>query len=199
MAAVIAGSTVGGVLASEFVFLWVLYQRNQKHRGADNNINGDALPTPIVVPDPIVTPVLPSSPTLERTISMDSTMESPPSVVPPPMVGPHPIPTPILPSPPPSAWPVSTHPLNIQRTLTQSSRSAYEEEIERLRQEVLAQKNHITYIHEQMELTHIGSPPPSYRSSRRSDHSVYSDSSSTLPPLPALPSPRLVLDEAQAI
>ncbi len=187
MAVVIAGSTVGLVLASEVVFLWAFHRRKQSHRGADNNVNGDVVPTPIVVLDPALTPVLPSSPPPARTTSIDSTIESLPSVVPPPTDVPHPIPTPVLPSSPPSARAISTLPSNPQRTLSQSSRSAYEEEIERLRQEVLAQKNHITYMHEQMELTHIGSPPPSYRSSHRSDNSGYSGSS----PLPPLPSPQM--------
>ncbi|KAK0244754.1 hypothetical protein EDD85DRAFT_946061 [Armillaria nabsnona] len=184
MTEAIAGSIVGLVLASEVVFLWAFHRWKQIHRGANNNVNGDVVPTPIAALDPVLTPVLPSSPPLARSTSIDPTIEPLPSIVPPLTVVPHPIPTPVLPSSPPSARVISTLPSNLQRTLSQSSRSAYEEEIERLRQEVLAQKNHITYMHEQMELTHIGSPPPSYRSSRRSDNSGYSGSSSPLPPLP---------------
>ncbi|PBK95966.1 hypothetical protein ARMGADRAFT_1028209 [Armillaria gallica] len=202
IASVIAGSIVGLVLASEVVFLWAFYRWKKNHRGADNNVNGDVVPTPIVVPDPVLTPVLPSSPPLAWTTSIDSTIESLPSIVQPPTVVPHPILTPVLPSSPPSARVISTLPSNPQRTLSQSSRNTYEEEIERLRQEVLAQKNHITYMHEQMELTHIDSPPPSYRS-RRSDTSDYFGPFSSLPPLPPLPSPlmqpRPVLDRAYDI
>ncbi|PBK95959.1 hypothetical protein ARMGADRAFT_1077478 [Armillaria gallica] len=115
--------------------------------------------------------------------------------------------TPVLPSSPPSARVISVSTIeslasDLPRRLSQSSRNAYEEEIERLRQEVLAQKNHIRYMHEQMELTHISSPPPSYRS-RRSNTSDYFGSSSPLPPLPPLPSPlmqpRPVLDRAYVI
>ncbi|KAK0438661.1 hypothetical protein EV421DRAFT_1738412 [Armillaria borealis] len=206
MIEVIAGSIVGLVLASEVVFLWAFHRR-KNHRGADNNVNGNVVPAPIVVPDPILTPVLPSSPPLARTRSI-STIESLPSIVPPPTVVPHPIPTPVLPSSPPSSRAMSISTIESLasgplRRLSQSSRNAYEEEIECLRQEVLAQKNHITYMHEQMELTHIGSPPPSYRSSRRSDNSGYSGSSSPLSPLPPLPSPLMqpppVLDRAYVI
>ncbi|KAK0185477.1 hypothetical protein F5146DRAFT_181902 [Armillaria mellea] len=203
MTAVIAGSTVGLALASEVVFLWAFYRRKQKHRRADSNDNGDAVPTPISVPDTVLTPISPSSPPPSRTTPIDSTIESLPSIVPPPTDVPHPVPTPVLPSSPPSTWNNSILSSNLQRTLTQSSRSAYEEEIERLRQEVLAQQNHITYIHEQMELTAIGSPPPSYRSSHRSDRSLYLSSSSSLPPLPPLPSPLMqpppVLDRTYAL
>ncbi len=71
---------------------------------------------------------------------------------------------------------------DLPRRLSQSSRNAYEEEIERLRQEVLSRDNHIRYMYEQMELTYNSSPPPSYRSSRRSDVSDPFVSSSTLPP-----------------
>ncbi|KAK0244746.1 hypothetical protein EDD85DRAFT_211151 [Armillaria nabsnona] len=115
--------------------------------------------------------------------------------------------TPVLPSSPPSARVISVSIIeslasDLPRRLSQSSRNAYEEEIERLRQEVSAQKNHIRCMHEQMELTHIGSPPPSYRS-RRSDTSDYFGSSSSLPPLPPLPSllmqPRPVMDRAYLI
>ncbi|KAK0222311.1 hypothetical protein IW262DRAFT_974274 [Armillaria fumosa] len=194
MAAVIAGATVGVVLAWGVLIFLVLYQRKQKHRRADNNVKGDAVPTPIAVPDPIVTPILPSSPPPARTISLDSTIISLVSIIPPSTVKPPLISAPVLPSPPPSAQAVSTLPSNPARTLSQSSRNAYEGEIERLRQEIMAQKNHITYMHEQMELTHIGSPPPSYRSSRRSDRSGYSDTSFALPPLPPLPSSHRVLD-----
>ncbi|KAK0492317.1 hypothetical protein EDD18DRAFT_1183930 [Armillaria luteobubalina] len=198
MAAVIAGGIVGVVLLWGVLILLVLYQSKQKHRRADNNVNGDAVPTPTAVPDPVVTSRLLSSPPPTRTIPIDSTIKSLSSIVPISTVKPPPIQTPVLASPPPSAQTVSTVQSNLQRTLTQSSRSAYEEEIERLRQEVLAQKSHITFMHEQMEFTNIGSPPPSYRSSRRSDRSGYSDTSSTLPPLPPrrLPSPYLVLDGA---
>ncbi|KAK0432339.1 hypothetical protein EV421DRAFT_1505283 [Armillaria borealis] len=80
---------------------------------------------------------------------------------------------------------------DLPRRLSQSSRNAYEEEIERLRQEVLSRENHIRYMHEQMELTYSSSPPPSYRSSRRSDASDPFVSSSTLPPpLPTREIPR---------
>ncbi|SJL17038.1 uncharacterized protein ARMOST_20579 [Armillaria ostoyae] len=76
----------------------------------------------------------------------------------------------------------------IPERLSESSRHAYEEEIERLQQEVLAQKNLNRIMHEQLELVHSGSPPPSYRS-RRSDNSYYLRSSSSLPPFPPLPGP----------
>ncbi|KAK0222316.1 hypothetical protein IW262DRAFT_1460630 [Armillaria fumosa] len=87
---------------------------------------------------------------------------------------------PILRSSSASEWTVSistisSHTSDLPRRLSQSSRHAYEEEIERLRRELLSQKNHIRYIHEQIELTHNSFPPPSYRS-RRSD---------LPPPLPA--------------
>ncbi|KAK0244751.1 hypothetical protein EDD85DRAFT_809537 [Armillaria nabsnona] len=150
MTVLIAGSIVGLVLASEVVFIWAFHRRGKNYRGAD----------------PVLTPVSPSSPSPARPTSIDSTIEPLPSIVPPPTVVPHPIPTPVSPSSPPSARVISTLPSNLQRTLSQSSRSAYEEEIER-----------------------IGSPPPSYRSSRRSDNSGYSSFSSPLPPLPPLPSP----------
>ncbi|KAK0185476.1 hypothetical protein F5146DRAFT_1143942 [Armillaria mellea] len=70
---------------------------------------------------------------------------------------------------------------------SESSHHAYEEEIERLREEVLAQRNLNRILHEQLELGHGGSPPPSYRS-RRSDNSHYRRSSSSLPRLPSLSS-----------
>ncbi|PBK95974.1 hypothetical protein ARMGADRAFT_1028213 [Armillaria gallica] len=67
---------------------------------------------------------------------------------------------------------------DLPRRLSQSSRNAYEEEIERLQQEVLSQKNYIRYMHEQMELTRSSSPPPSYRSSPPSrKHKKYNDKS----------------------
>ncbi|KAK0438650.1 hypothetical protein EV421DRAFT_956919 [Armillaria borealis] len=113
------------------------------------------------------------------------------NIVPTPTVVPDPILTPVLPSSPPYARAISISTIeslasDLPRRLSQSSRNAYEEEIERLRQEVLSQKNHIRYMHEQMELTHISSPPPSYRSSRRSDNSDYFSSSSSLPSGPVL-------------
>ncbi|KAK0190515.1 hypothetical protein F5146DRAFT_556968 [Armillaria mellea] len=55
----------------------------------------------------------------------------------------------------------------LSRRMSQSSRTVYEEEIARLRQEVLSQTNRVGYMEEQMEFMHIGSPPPSYRSSLR--------------------------------
>ncbi len=68
---------------------------------------------------------------------------------------------------------------DIPRRLSQSSRTAYEEEIERLRQQIM-------YMEEEMELTYSGSAPPSYRSSRRSDTSdPFGPSLSTPPPLPS--------------
>ncbi|SJL17044.1 uncharacterized protein ARMOST_20585 [Armillaria ostoyae] len=103
---------------------------------------------------------------------------------------------PILRSSAASARTVSISTINsltsdLPRRLSQSSRNAYEEEIERLRQEVLSREHHIRYMHEQMELTHSSSPPPSYRSSRRSDVSDPFVSFSTLPPpLPTREIPR---------
>ncbi|KAK0185479.1 hypothetical protein F5146DRAFT_1143945 [Armillaria mellea] len=68
---------------------------------------------------------------------------------------------------------------DISRRLSQSSRTAYEEEIGHLRQR-------IRYMEEEMELTYSGSAPPSYRSSRRSDVSdPVGCSSSPPPPLPS--------------
>ncbi|KAK0444351.1 hypothetical protein EV421DRAFT_1735174 [Armillaria borealis] len=71
--------------------------------------------------------------------------------------------------------------------MSQSSRMAYEEEIARLRQEVLSQTDRIRYMDEQMELMHTRSPPPSYRSSRRSTISTQTSRSSLSlpPPLPS--------------
>ncbi|KAK0491446.1 hypothetical protein IW261DRAFT_1621298 [Armillaria novae-zelandiae] len=66
---------------------------------------------------------------------------------------------------------------SLSRSMSQSSRRAYEEEIARLRQEVLSQENRARYMDEQLELTHMGSPPPSYRSSFRSAVSRVSSSS----------------------
>ncbi|KAK0492319.1 hypothetical protein EDD18DRAFT_1334351 [Armillaria luteobubalina] len=68
----------------------------------------------------------------------------------------------------------------ISRRLSQSSRTAYEEEIEQLR-------HRIRYMEEEIELTYSGSVPPSYRSSRRSDVSdtQFGRSSSPPPPLPS--------------
>ncbi|KAK0185473.1 hypothetical protein F5146DRAFT_1227865 [Armillaria mellea] len=78
--------------------------------------------------------------------------------------------------------------------LSQPSRNVYEEEIERLRQEALSCENQIRYMHEQMELKHGSTPPPSYRSSRRSDASDTFVSSSTLPPsLPTRAIPHAVI------
>ncbi|SJL17040.1 uncharacterized protein ARMOST_20581 [Armillaria ostoyae] len=189
----IVALVVGVVLAIKAVFLiglWVL-QRRKKYRSAvGNNTDGYIVPMPTVVPDPIIPPVLPSSSPSTRTRSI-STMESLPSVVPPQTVVPHPILTSVLPSSSASARAISTLPSNPPRTLSQSSQNVYEEEIERLRREVLAQTTHITYLHEQREHTHTGTPPPSYRSSgsRRSDISEYFASSLSLPPMP--PPPRV--------
>ncbi|KAK0438651.1 hypothetical protein EV421DRAFT_1906575 [Armillaria borealis] len=67
----------------------------------------------------------------------------------------------------------------LTRRLSQSSRTAYEEEIEQLRQQ-------IRYMEEEMELTYSGSARPSYRSSRRSVASdPFGTSSSPPPPLPS--------------
>ncbi len=175
MSAVIAAVLISAFEAAFlFVFLlWVLLQQRKKDRnGASNNADDNIVPAPTVVPDPI-----------------------------PPRAS-------VLPSSPPPARTISiistieSLTSGLPRRLSQSSRNAYEEEIERLRQEVLAQKNHITYMREQMELKHIGSPPPSYRS-RRSDTSDYFGSSSSLPPLPPLLSPLMqpppVLDRAYVI
>ncbi len=65
--------------------------------------------------------------------------------------------------------------LAIPRRLSQSSRNAYEEEIERLQQQ-------IRYMEEEIDLMHSGSPPPSYRSSSRSDISDPFELSSSPPP-----------------
>ncbi|KAK0243220.1 hypothetical protein EDD85DRAFT_814316 [Armillaria nabsnona] len=65
--------------------------------------------------------------------------------------------------------------------MSDSSRMAYEEEIARLRQEVLSQTNRVRYMDEQMEFMHIVSPPPSYRS-RSSLRSAISRISGSLPP-----------------
>ncbi len=74
----------------------------------------------------------------------------------------------------------------LSRRMSQSSRMAYEKEIERLRQEVFSQVDRIRYMDEQMELMHTRSPPPSYRSSRRSAISTQTPHSSLSlpPPLP---------------
>ncbi|PBK66967.1 hypothetical protein ARMSODRAFT_333417 [Armillaria solidipes] len=75
----------------------------------------------------------------------------------------------------------------LSRRMSQSSRMAYEKEIERLRQEVFSQEDRIRYMDEQMELMHTRSPPPSYRSSRRSAMSTQTSRSSLSlpPPLPS--------------
>ncbi|KAK0460215.1 uncharacterized protein EV420DRAFT_255495 [Desarmillaria tabescens] len=107
-------------------------------------------------------------------------------------VAPDPIPTPILPSSSSSSRNASILTIeslacDLPRRLSQSSRNAYEEEIEWPREEVLSQKNYIRCMHEQMELMNTGSPPPSYRSARRSDISnpfIQHSSLSSLPPLP---------------
>ncbi|KAK0222314.1 hypothetical protein IW262DRAFT_1493954 [Armillaria fumosa] len=66
----------------------------------------------------------------------------------------------------------------ISRRLSQSSRFAYEDEIEQLQQR-------IRYMEEEMELTYNGSAPPSYRSSHRSEASdPFGPSSSPPPQLP---------------
>ncbi|KAK0477393.1 hypothetical protein IW261DRAFT_1609091 [Armillaria novae-zelandiae] len=192
MLAVIVAGIVLGFEVAFLVFLFALrQQRATCHDGANSNADDNTVLTVIVAPDPILprTPVLPSSPPLAQTTSMDSTIESLPFIIQSPMIAPHPISILILPPATPSAQAISTFPglSNLQRTVTQSSRSAYEAEIKRLRQEVVAQNNHITYMHEQMELTHIAiTPPPSYRS-RRSDNSGYFGFS-LLRPLPPLPS-----------
>ncbi|PBK95960.1 hypothetical protein ARMGADRAFT_1061724 [Armillaria gallica] len=68
---------------------------------------------------------------------------------------------------------------DIPRRLSPSSRTEYEEEIGRLRQQIM-------YMEEEMELTYSGSAPPSYRSSSRSDASdLFNPSLSTPPPLPS--------------
>ncbi|KAK0438656.1 hypothetical protein EV421DRAFT_2037765 [Armillaria borealis] len=68
---------------------------------------------------------------------------------------------------------------DIPRRLSQSSRTAYEEEIDRLRQQIM-------YMEEEMELTYSGSAPPSYHSSRRSDASdLFGPASPPPPPLPS--------------
>ncbi|PBK95961.1 hypothetical protein ARMGADRAFT_1077480 [Armillaria gallica] len=67
----------------------------------------------------------------------------------------------------PSCWPFLED--------SQSSRNAYEEEIERLQQQ-------IRYMEEEIDLMHSGSPPPSYRSSPRSDISDPFELSSSPPP-----------------
>ncbi|KAK0461660.1 uncharacterized protein EV420DRAFT_1639954 [Desarmillaria tabescens] len=69
--------------------------------------------------------------------------------------------------------------------LTQSSRNAYEEEIERLRQEVSSQTNRLRYM-EQMGLMDSRSPPPSYRSRRSAISQTFGSSLSLPPPLPSL-------------
>ncbi len=187
----IVALVVGIVLAIRavsLVVLWVL-QRRKKHRSvAGNNTDGYTVPMPTVVPDPIIPPLLPLSSLFTRTRSI-STLESLPSIVPPPTIAPHQILTPALPSPPPSARAISTLPSNLPRTLSQSSRNAYEEEIKRLRREILTQTTQIRYLHEEREQIHTSTPPPSYRSSgsRRSDISEYFASSSSLPPMPLLP------------
>ncbi len=67
----------------------------------------------------------------------------------------------------------------VSRRLSQTSRTAYEEEIEQLRQQIRC-------MEEEMTLTYSGSAPPSYRSSRRSDVSdPFGPSSSPPPPLPS--------------
>ncbi len=68
--------------------------------------------------------------------------------------------------------------LAIPRRLSQSSRNAYEDEIERLQQQ-------IRYMEEEIDLMHSGSPPPSYRSSPRSDISDPFELSSSPPPSPS--------------
>ncbi|KAK0499626.1 hypothetical protein EDD18DRAFT_1102947 [Armillaria luteobubalina] len=74
------------------------------------------------------------------------------------------------------------------RRMSQSSRMAYEKEIERLRQEILSQAERIRYMDEQMELMQPRSPPPpSYHSSRRSAISTQTSRSSLSQP-PPLPS-----------
>ncbi|KAK0222313.1 hypothetical protein IW262DRAFT_974363 [Armillaria fumosa] len=122
------------------------------------------------------------------------------------------VPLPWTSSLPPSLSPAPTISTNstikslasdLSRRLSQSRQDAYEEEIQRLRQEVLAQKNRIMYMREQMELTHISSPPPSYRS-RRSDNSDYFGSYSSLPSrppqlLPLIQSPGPALDKVYVI
>ncbi|KAK0230341.1 hypothetical protein IW262DRAFT_1291480 [Armillaria fumosa] len=81
---------------------------------------------------------------------------------------------------------LSVNPLS--RRMSQSSRMAYEKEIERLRQEILSQAERIRYMDEQMELMQPRSPPPpSYRSSRRSAISTQTSRSSLSQP-PPLPS-----------
>ncbi|KAK0477389.1 hypothetical protein IW261DRAFT_1421092 [Armillaria novae-zelandiae] len=75
--------------------------------------------------------------------------------------------------------PITSESLAIPRRLSQSSRNVYEEEIERLRQRIRC-------MEEEIDLMHGGSPPPSYRSPRRSDISnPFGPSSSLLPPLPS--------------
>ncbi|PBK66968.1 hypothetical protein ARMSODRAFT_1020937 [Armillaria solidipes] len=73
----------------------------------------------------------------------------------------------------------------LSRRMTQSSRIAYEEEIARLRQEVLSQTNRVRYMDEQMEFLHIGSPPPSYRSRSSLRSAISRISGSSPPPLPS--------------
>ncbi|KAK0492320.1 hypothetical protein EDD18DRAFT_1334352 [Armillaria luteobubalina] len=191
MLAVIVAGIVLGFEVAFLVFLFVLRQQRVECRdGANNNVDDSTIPAPTVAHDPILpgTYVLPSSPAPAQTTPIDSTIESLPPIIQLPTVEPHPISTPVLSSSTPSAPFISTLSSNPQRTLSQSSRSAYEAEIERLRQEVTVQKNHITHMREQMEFTHIGgTPPPSYRS-RRSNNSDHFGSSS-LPPLPPLNSP----------
>ncbi|KAK0190516.1 hypothetical protein F5146DRAFT_1137343 [Armillaria mellea] len=76
----------------------------------------------------------------------------------------------------------------LPRRMSQSSRMAYEKEIERLRQEVLSQADRIRYLDEEIDLMDPRSPPPpSYRSSRRSAISTQASRSSLSlpPPLPS--------------
>ncbi|KAK0185480.1 hypothetical protein F5146DRAFT_181979 [Armillaria mellea] len=153
---------VGIVLGSEVAFLVFLgifgCLLARCRNGGNTTADENIVLAPIVTSPLPQTSSLSLSPPPARTISINSTIKS--------------LATDFLP-----------------RRLPQSSRDAYyEEEIERLRQEVLAQKNHIMYMHEQMELTRIGSPPPSYRS-RRSDNSDYFGSYSSLSPRPPMLSP----------
>ncbi|KAK0460209.1 uncharacterized protein EV420DRAFT_1763124 [Desarmillaria tabescens] len=55
------------------------------------------------------------------------------------------------------------------RRLSWSSRLAYEDEIERLQEENLSQRNQIRYLDEQLEFTYRASPPPPSYRSRRSE------------------------------
>ncbi len=94
MAVVIAGSTVGLVLASEVVFLWAFHRRKQ--------VIAELITTSMTMSSRhrLLYLIQSSHPSYHhhlppaRTTSIDSTTESLPSVVPPPTDVPHPIPTP---------------------------------------------------------------------------------------------------------